>query len=255
VLPNKRMVLVARHSMSGLLNSVAELVRAEVGANYSIEDRGTQRLADRKCRSIAVTPRDEYRYGYHLLVDEETNLPLKLDLVQGDEILEQMMFTQIEFPETITDASLAPTFDTEAFKWVRHQPADAQAGAEPQEAEAAAAKSSPPLAVQDVWEVTQLPPGFRLAESGVRRIGNGDYARQMLFTDGVTTISLFIAPPDSRPEFKGATTMGAVNAYGRQIDGFQATAVGEVPEVTVRFITEHLRRRPTTAAAESSTEK
>lgn len=237
VLPNKQVVLVARHSMENIFSNVRELVSNGLQDNYELQDLGDERLADRSCRVVAVVPKDDFRYGYRLLIDKQTNLPLKLELMRGTKVLEQMMFTDIEFPETISDASLQPTFDTRSFRWIRHQAAELTA-ATTQEGDAQA----------EEWHASELPAGYRMAESGWRRMGNGDMARQLLFTDGIATVSAFIAESGDKP-FIGSTTMGAVNAFGRKVDEKQITVVGEVPESTVRYIAEHLEKQPISAAA------
>lgn len=233
VLPNKQVVLVAKHNMQNLLSNVASLVANGLQKNYEVKDLGKERLADRMCHVVAVQPKDEYRYGYRLLIDEQTHLPLKLDLVRDKKVLEQMMFTDIEFPKQISDAALKPTYDTHAYRWIRHQ---------------AAQTTAAPETVKGEWHSTDLPAGYRMAESGWRRVSGGNLARQMLFTDGIATVSAFVAQVSDHP-FIGSTTMGAVNAYGRETDGHQITVVGEVPNATVRFIAEHIERRPTSALA------
>ena len=156
VLPNKQVVLIARHAMESLLSNVADLVSEGLQDNYEIQNLGTERLADRNCRVVAVQPKDEYRYGYRLLIDTETHLPLKLELMRDTQVLEQMMFTDIEFPEHISDASLEATFDTTAFRLIKHQAAEA---------------STTAGSVESEWRAAELPAGFRLAESGWGRYG------------------------------------------------------------------------------------
>lgn len=240
ILPEKRVVLVAKHAMQSLLSNVADMSAETLQDNYTVRDLGERRLADRQCRAIAIEPRDDYRYGYRLLIDAKTDLPLKLDLLQGDEVLEQLMFTDIDFAADIADSELQPTFDTEGFRWVRHQPMrSAKPGGSEDDAE-------PPPA----WRIDDLPPGFSLAESGIRQVDNNLVARQMLFTDGVATVSAFIAPLAERKAFSGETTMGAVNAFGREVDGFQITVVGEVPRITAEMIGNNIRRDTGAAASE-----
>lgn len=230
VLPADRVVLVAHHARRNLLANVANIAE-RVDDNYEVRDLGARRLADRKCRAILIEPKDKFRYGYRLLIDERTHLPLKLDLLYQGEVLEQLMFTEVEFPAHIPDSALEPTFDLDGFRWVRHQPI-----------------TDVKNALTAAWQAGKLPPGFRLAETGVRRVGEDTLARQLLFTDGIATVSAFIAASGGRRAFTGATTMGAVNAYGRKVDGHQITVVGEVPSVTVRLIAEHIQRSETAAA-------
>lgn len=225
VLPERRVVMVAQHPREGLLSKFGRYADGGLSEHYAFRELGKARLADRLCRVVMLEPKDQYRYGYRLMIDKQTHLPLKLDLLGEEGVLEQLMFTQIEFPERIPDEALAPSFDTEGFRWVRHRPMEVQGG----EAE------------RDAWEVSDVPAGFELAEDGFRRVGNG-VARQLLFTDGIATVSAFIARGEGRG-FTGGTTMGAVNAYGRRDGEYQITVVGEVPEITVRYIAEHLQRR------------
>lgn len=232
ILPDQKMVLVADHARRNLLSDVAAIDREELDENYRVRELGKQRQAGRMCRVIKIESKDRYRYGYRLLIDEKTNLPLKLDLMRDDQVLEQLMFTSISFPESIPDAALDATFDTEGFRWVRHEPLDESTSE-----------------TETVWGAAKLPPGFELAETGMRRTGNDSAARQLLYTDGVATVSAFIAPGDPDREFTGGTTMGAVNAFGRRVDGHQITVVGEVPDVTVRRIAEQIGRKSSQAAS------
>lgn len=233
VLPERQVVMVAQRPREGLLSNFARFSADRLGDNYVFRELGDQRLADRPCRVVVLEPKDGYRYGYRLMIDKKTHLPLKLELMRDDEVLEQLMFTDIEFPETIPDSALAPTYDTTDYRWIRHQPMEADN----------------PISGGEAWRIGDMPAGFDLAEEGYRRVGSGGVARQLLFTDGIATVSAFIALADEKGGFRGATTMGAVNAYGRVEEGYQITVVGEVPEITVRHIAEHLRREQASADA------
>lgn len=232
VLPARRVVVVAQHPRKGLLSNFGRYSTERLNELYVFRDLGVQRLADRRCRVVLLEPKDHYRYGYRLMIDQQTHLPLKLDLLSGRRVLEQLMFTDVEFPETIADDELEASYETGDYRWIRHRPMEAQA----------------PDADAGAWHVANIPAGFELAENGLRHVGGG-VARQLLFTDGIATVSAFIASPGGgRGGFTGITTMGAVNAYGRRSGAYQITVVGEVPEATVRYIAEHLERRAGSAA-------
>lgn len=95
-------------------------------------------------------------------------------------------------------------------------------------------------AAESRWRMTQLPPGFKLVETGVRSTPRGQPVRQLLFSDGVATVSAFVAPADVPKPLIGGTTMGAVNAFGRTAGKYHITVVGEVPAVTARMIARHM---------------
>ena len=234
ILPNNEVVLISRHKRESLLGSVAQFSADRMREHYSVSDMGQRRLADRIGRLVRIEPRDGFRYGYRMLIDEQTQLPLKLDLMRDSDVLEQLMFTQIEFPETIPESEFEPGYDIEGFRVVKHQAVQVEDKPVP----------------EDAWQPTELPPGFELAEDGVRRVTETAYVRQMLFTDGVATVSAFIAPAGLRKPLEGATTMGAVNAFGHVVDDTQITVVGEVPAITVKQIARNLVRETKAAGSE-----
>src|SRR5699024_11264647 len=84
------------------------------------------------------------------------------------------------------------------------------------------------------WHADELPSGFSLAESGVRKVSPNVTLRQFLYTDGVATVSVFIAPAGLRAPLKGLTSMGGVHAYGRHVDPTPNTVGGAVPRSTAK---------------------
>ncbi|HLQ85458.1 MAG TPA: MucB/RseB C-terminal domain-containing protein [Salinisphaeraceae bacterium] len=225
ILPENKVVLITHHEgRDNLLARVGQFSSEEMQKHYQMRVLDSRRLADRPARVISIQPRDKYRYGYRILVDEDTYLPLKLNLIQGDQVLEQLVFTEIAYPDSIPDEALEAGYDIQDFEVITH----------------GAIQASNPQIADTEWHSSKLPPGFRLAESGIRSTESGQLVRQLLFTDGVATVSAFIAPVDGQEPMNGGTTMGAVNAYGHAEGDYQITVVGEVPAVTVQMIAEHL---------------
>ena len=227
ILPQHHLVLISRHKTTNLLGNVSKFSPERLADYYNLENLGERRLAGRTCQVVGITPKDQYRYGYRMLIDQQTHLPLKLDLMRDGHVLEQLMFTEIAFPASIPDEDFLANYDVKGYKIVRHQ----------------TIRVEDPKIGHPRWHAAQLPPGFTLAEDGVRQVTKNGFVRQMLFTDGVATVSAFIAPAGLRKPLKGATTMGAVNAFGRVTGDTQITVVGEVPAVTAREIADNLTRR------------
>lgn len=225
ILPKKKIVITTQHARSSLLSRFAN-VSSDRFANYEISVQGDKRLAGRMCRVILVKPQDKYRYGYRLVMDKKTNLPLKFELLNDKRVLEQMMFTSVSYPESIPDSVLQQTLDTHGFQHIKNLP----------NIENKTSGSRKDI----IWHATQLPAGYHLAATGIHGKASAAPVRQLLFTDGIATVSAFIAPVVKGHEFTGATSMGAVNAYGRVKSGSQITVVGQVPGQTVRSIAEHM---------------
>lgn len=234
ILPVNEVVLIShRPERDNLLSRVSRFASKQMQAHYRMQVLGSRRLAGRPTRVISIRPRDHYRYGYRILIDQKTYLPLKLNLIYKKQVLEQLMFTEIAYPEHIPASAFEPSYDIDDFRVISH---------------ATVHVSDAPI-MQTRWRVTQLPPGFQLVESGMRVTSGGQAVRQMLFTDGVATVSAFIAPADVPDPLIGATTMGAVNAFGRAAGDYHVTVIGEVPAVTVRTIAENLVRVSGTTAS------
>lgn len=225
ILPQHKLVLMSEHPPKSLLGKVTRFAPEQLSAHYVVARDGSERFAGRKTDVVTINPRDRYRYGYRMLIDRDKRLPLKLELVRNDDVLEQMMFTEVSFPESISGKDFLANYDVSGFRVVKHEAIHMQDD------------DSVP---DKKWQAHGLPAGFRLAEDGVRQVTEDQFVRQMLFTDGVATVSAFIAPAGLRKPLKGATRMGAVNAYGAVVDDTQITVVGEVPAITAQQIARDL---------------
>lgn len=231
ILPDQQAVIRDHEGLRGLLPKLSRAAFEELGQVYElIQVVGDTRVAGRSCREVRVRSRDIYRYNYALCLDEESALPLDIRLIDDNgELLEQVIFTQIEFPEHIDDQFFQSAIDTQGFRQVSQQD-----------------NASTPIADEAgdaVWEVRDLPEGFRLAtrETG-RWPGFEGPVTQMVYTDGLAAVSVF-ATANQLPDeaLQGLTRLGGVNAYGRMIDQHHVTVVGEVPQATVRFFGDNLR--------------
>jgi sigma-E factor negative regulatory protein RseB len=219
--PDRREVLVERRAPDGpLLGALPSLADGDSRV-YEIRGGERQRLLGRTTRVVALHPRDEYRYGYRLWIDEQTSMPLKTQLCdRSGRVIEQILFSSIDLPERIPDSMFKPQVDASNFRWLR---ADRRV----------ASAAAPAL-----WEAMRLPPGFRMAtRSNQAMPGSSEPVAHLVFTDGVASVSVFVEPrkPDDKPA-QGPTRVGSSSAFSTVVDGHQVTAVGEVPPNTVQFI-------------------
>lgn len=69
---------------------------SQLASWYDLRLVGESRVAGRPAVVLAVTPRDQHRYGFELHLDRETGLPLKsLLLNEKGQLLERFQFTQL----------------------------------------------------------------------------------------------------------------------------------------------------------------
>jgi sigma-E factor negative regulatory protein RseB len=227
--PDKKTVLVERRAPDGpLLGALPALGESDAHV-YEIRGGERERLLGRTTRVVALKPRDEYRYGYRLWIDEQTSMPLKTQLCGASgEVREQIVFSNIDLPERIPDSMFKPQVDASTYRWLR---ADRQL----------ALNSTPAL-----WEAMKLPAGFRMQTRSVQALpGSSEPATHLVFTDGVASVSVFVEArkPDSKPS-EGPARVGSSSAFTTVVDGHQITAVGEVPPNTVQFIATQVKAIP-----------
>jgi sigma-E factor negative regulatory protein RseB len=195
--------------------------------NYRLAMGEGDRIAGRAARMLVIEPKDNYRYGYRIWVDDKTGLLLQSDLVnEHGNAVEQFMFTTINVVDKPTPQMVQAVTMSDNMRQ--------------------ALKSSTPdimaAAADGQWQVMHMPSGFSLVERYQHSHGKWGPVDQLVLTDGMATVSVFIEQLGEHAKpFNGVSHVGAVNAYGTVVNDHQLTVVGEVPLATVRLIGNSLR--------------
>lgn len=225
ILPDRRVVLLeSRKDFSPLVATLPDF-SMELEPHYELSLRATARVVDRPAQVVEIKPRDEFRYGYVLWLDQETAMPLKSQLVrERGEIVEQILFTEIDFVDSLPESALDPTIDTAGFTTLR-------------------APESQPLAEEGIpWRAATVPGGFKLSVATQSPLAGSEYpVEHLVYSDGLATVSVFIEDPKTQSDVgEGFSNVGSTNAYSLTLRGRKVTAVGEVPRQTVRTIASSL---------------
>jgi sigma-E factor negative regulatory protein RseB len=238
-LPDQHTVLVEPRPAHGPFLGSLPQFGAGVDEFYRIETLPSTRVLGRAVRVIAVNPKDQFRFGYRLWLDESTAMPLKTQLCDSrGQVIEQIFFARLEMPESIPDSDLAPAVRTDGMRWVRQGPSSDTA--------------SPVLSA---FRASELPPGFHLTVAGAQTIGGASIpASHLVYSDGLATVSVFVeaqpgAAPGAdsapnvaaEPPMQGLARVGSGFAFSTVVQGHQVTAVGEVPAQTVEFIAHSMK--------------
>lgn len=195
----------------------------KLGNYYEINQLGNDRIAGRETSVLYVQPKDAYRYGYKYWLDYDTRVVLKCDLLdENEEIVEQMMYTSFndhtQVPQSAFDMPELEGFTRKTLRRNRGEPANIG------------------------WRATDIPRGFMLTQSTIRNDKKNE-SLHLMYSDGLASVSVFIESGENSPHrLIGASTMGALNAYGKQLNGVQITVMGEVPEATVAAIANSMVR-------------
>lgn len=196
----------------------------------------TARIAGHRSKSITILPRDRFRYGYELCLEERTGLLLRWVLYDADRLpLAKLMFTELVTGDRVDLSELesaAVGGDRLAFASVESNPPAPSAW---RPVPAGVPESGANLS--DFGELQGLPPGFRLAGHARDDGRAGTGFEHLVYSDGLATVSVYIEPSDTaRPIAQGLSRMGTTNAWSLIADTFQVTAIGEVPPITVQRI-------------------
>lgn len=196
----------------------------QISRHYDVRFQGSDRVADRMVNVIAFTPVDNLRYGYRLFLDDEFAFPLQWEMFDHEqELVSRIMFTNITLSRPANPS-----------RSVAAKPGDA-AGAElPVMQGKQRIRSTNKL--DNGWNFGDVPEGYTVRHLSTRNHPqNNQEINQYLFSDGLSSFSVFIEVSD-KARLTGKARLGALNAYGVYVDGYQLTAVGEVPLEALVFI-------------------
>jgi sigma-E factor negative regulatory protein RseB len=230
-LPDKRTVLVENRPAEESLLSGFPTINEQTVTFYDLKEVTQMRLLGRDTHYITVMPKDEFRYGYRLWIDDKTAMPLKTQLCdKHGHVIEQIVFANLTLAAHIPDAAFKPEVATDGFQWLR---SDTTSTKEP-------AKDA--MADPVVWDALKLPPGFKMTLRKAQTMpGSNSPVDHLVFTDGLASVSVFVEM--TQPGSTGANEqpdesarVGSSSAFSTVVDGHKITAVGEVPPATVRFI-------------------
>jgi sigma-E factor negative regulatory protein RseB len=230
VIPESKQVSVDRRPPSDkFLNLLPENL-ALLEGHYAFHLLDSARIAGRQAQLVAIVPRDHLRYGYRFFLDRETGLPLKTDLMnEMGEMVEQMMFTDLQ----VGVAEISDIYHrTSLYTYQLQNNADAEDAMPAEEGDGR-------------WRFSKLPNGFKLSLK--HQLPDPDGAHpidQYVFTDGLGSLSIFVEQGGKNEALSGVSRLGAINAWGGNVDGYQVTAVGEVPPITLLGVIEGMQLKP-----------
>lgn len=226
--PDSQSVVISKSKPRDLLPKVDEDLASNSRYRFSLGK--PDRVAGKATDVVNVQPTDSFRYGYRFWIDTQTRMLLRSMLLDGPrKAVEQVMFTHIEYPDSIDLARFEVDANKEQLSWLKPQAAKAASGL-------------PRVLEEQVDKVgfSGLPDGYaEISESySPMPISKGPISHVML-SDGMASVSVYVEylmPADQNKTSVGLSTMGAMNAFSLSTDAALITAVGEVPAATVKAI-------------------
>lgn len=197
--------------------------------HYSLRLQGVERVAGFDADVLHIQPRDALRFGYRVWSEKQTGLTLKTQTLDAQgQVIEQMVFSELQLDAPVKMETLSRQMaKTSGYKIVRPQLNKTTAEAQG-------------------WRLRQEVPGFQPMSSHTRgdpASPAGTLPLQWVFSDGLSSVSLFVEPFDAqRHRREGASATGATHSITRRLGEHWLTVMGEVPPVTLREFAQSLER-------------
>ena len=223
-LPDRRTVKVDRR---GDRRAFPALLPAQIGTleeHYTISKGEITRVAGYECQAILLMPKDDLRYGYKLWADVSSGMLLKaVTLDEHGKALEQFTFTQLAIgPVPPSEVRPPQTPSSWHVEDADVMPLDLKATG---------------------WSVSPDLPGFKRVIEVKRRIHESRQVDQVVYSDGLAAVSVFIELPRSggKRQRTGLSSLGAINIYTREVADHVVTVVGEAPALSVKRIADSVQ--------------
>jgi sigma-E factor negative regulatory protein RseB len=199
----------------------------ELSQNYSVRKGDVERVAGYDCQVIWLEPRDRMRYGHRFWADVNSGMLLKTRTYdEKNGVMEQFSFSQLQIGGNIDREKVKPRYAARARDWRVEDSAAARADL---------AKAG--------WIVRSAPPGFRTVNELTRTLGGTPGVGQIVLSDGLAAISVFIEPAGQAAPEPGLIRQGAINIYMRQLGNHRITVVGEAPADSVKYVADAVEFR------------
>jgi sigma-E factor negative regulatory protein RseB len=195
--------------------------------SYSLKLGSEARIAGHRARNLKVLPRDRYRYGYSLWLEEHSGLLLKWELIDGNrKSLAKLVFTDVRLGSEVDKDELKSTSQLKKFKTVESELPSGRG----------LSKAAPR------WKPDSLPRGFQLTAH--RYFGQQDQGiyEHLVYSDGLATVSVYVeSAGQGGNSHAGVKRLGTTHAFTRMTDDMLVTVVGDVPAITVKSIAESVK--------------
>jgi sigma-E factor negative regulatory protein RseB len=226
-LPDSKLLIIESRAKADKFPAFLTAAAPDVDSYYNVSRGGVERVAGHNCNVISLEPRDALRYGYRLWSDQDTGLLLKAQtLDEHGTILEQVGFTDVTIGGHIDRNRVRPTVvSTDGWRVEKSH-------------------SVPADLIGQGLSLKAEPPGFRKIMEVRRTMGSGREVGQVVFSDGLAAISVFIEPLGGPSQNPGEATKGLINILAREDGGHWLTVVGEVPSATIRQVADSVEFHP-----------
>ena len=226
--PDAKTVRVDRRVSGRFFPSLISGNPKAIAENYTVTVGHVERVAGFDCQWVILEPKDAMRYMQKLCAELGTGLLLRARMYNDrNQMLEQFMFTQLDLNRSLARHSIRSRFEqlpgwrtTESAKSVK--------------------------TTDTGWQVAQLPAGFKKVAEMIRTLaGRPAPVSQLVYSDGLLNVSVFVEPVQGTAQTSGArmTDDSPIAFAMRPVADHQVTVMGEVPMAAVQTIADSVMQK------------
>lgn len=201
-----------------------------IAASYDVSLGKTERVLGFECQWIRLDPKDSARYAQRICSEVASGLILRAKTLNDQRhVIEQYTFTDLKLGPQVARTDLKSIFRARNRQWI----SDGQV-----RDEAVSADSG--------WIAGKIPAGFqKIAELKRTMPGRSQPVAQMIFTDGLASLSIFVEPnPAPSRAAEGSSEDGTTTFFVRPVGDYLVSVLGEVPTATAQQVARSVARRP-----------
>lgn len=178
---------------------------------------GKTRTANRSVQLIKIIAKEKDRYSYVIWIDEDTDLPIRIDLLdQDNEIISQLKVVQLD-----------KNFDQKKMKdYINSRTYPILLSIEGQD-----------NALED-WHLAWLPKGFKEIASYNVNFYNSEIATK-LFSDGVFSFTVNVSAEEAK-QSNQFIQQGGRTVFSTNIDKKNIIIIGNLPLTTIERIAQNI---------------
>ncbi len=228
--PDAKTVRLDRRINAQFFPSILRSAPEGLAASYEMSLGKTERVLGYDCQWINLEPKDAMRYAQRLCAEVGTGLVVRAKSLNSlQQVIEQYTFTELRLGNQVARSDAKSIFQARVKRWTT----DAQPRDEAR-------------TVDTGWTVEKLPRGFRKVTEIKRSFpGRAEPVSQLIFTDGIASMSVFIEPKGSPARTAEASSEeGTTTFYARPMGDQLVTVLGEVPLAAARQVGQSVARRP-----------
>lgn len=228
---SRKQLRVERRDDLGLFPAVLKAPGNTVGHHYVMQSLGHERVAGESATGTALQAKDQWRHSFRIWRSAQTGLVLKWQTLARPEgpVLEEIAYSDMMVGQTsgLTEAHVRD--------WMTVPPGYEIVNVTTQAVDTEQRQWRAPRNVPGFHPISAMAAHAPLDARAEDAVKNTPLT-QWVFSDGLSSASLFIARKQGSTAAGTAIRMGATSSVAKQVGAYWITAVGEVPVMTLHAL-------------------